>query len=403
MRGVVADVHTTRAMTVLALAFALTMIGTTLPTPMYVIYQDRFGFSLTMSTVIFAVYAGGVLAALLLFGRWSDVLGRKPLLLAGLASAALSDVVFLSAGSTGSLLLGRVLSGLSAGLFVGTATAAVVEAAPARWRARVPVVATVANIGGLGLGPLLAGIAVDKAPWDTHLSFVVHLALTAVLALALLTVPETVEVTRGARPGVARLAVPAHVRTTFVGASVAAFAGFAVFGLFVAVSPRFVAANLDHPSATIEGLVVFSAFATSVLAQVLLRPMATSLAVDLGCGLLSLGMVVLVLGLQSGSVALIVVAAVVAGAGQGLSFSKGLAAVLAQVHTAERAGVTSAFFVVAYVAISLPVVGEGLAAQRWGLTPAGSWFAGGVAVLSALALVTLVVDQRRAPTPTAPG
>jgi hypothetical protein len=204
-----------------------------------------------------------------------------------------------------------------------------------------------------------------------------------------------VQVTRGVRPGIARLAVPAHVRTTFFGASVAAFAGFAVFGLFVAVSPRFVAANLDEPSATIEGLVVFSAFAASVLAQVLLRPMATSRAVNLGCGLLSAGMVVLVVGLQAGSVALILLAALVAGAGQGLSFSKGLGAVLAQVDTTERAGVTSAFFVVAYVAISVPVVGEGLAAQHWGLTTAGSWFAGGVAVLSALALVTLVLDHRR--------
>ena len=125
-----------RAFAALAFTFAVTMMGTTLPTPMYVIYQERFGFSITMSTVIFAMYAFGVLAALLAFGRWSDTLGRRPLLLAGLAAAITSDVVFLIAENTGTLLVGRVLSGLSAGIFVGTATAAVVEAAPASWRSR---------------------------------------------------------------------------------------------------------------------------------------------------------------------------------------------------------------------------------------------------------------------------
>jgi hypothetical protein len=106
-------------------------------------------------------------------------------------------------------------------------------------------------------------------------------------------------------------------------------------------------------------------------------------------------MLVLVWGLQAQSVPLMVVAAIVAGAGQGLSFSKGIASVLAKVDPHERAGVTSAFFVVAYIAISVPVIGEGVAAQHWGLTSAGTSFSAGVAGLAALALITLVIDQRR--------
>ncbi len=106
-------------------------------------------------------------------------------------------------------------------------------------------------------------------------------------------------------------------------------------------------------------------------------------------------MLLLVWGLQAQSVPLIVLAAITAGVGQGLSFSKGLAAVLAKVGPHERAGVTSAFFVVAYIAISVPVIGEGVAAQHWGLTSAGTSFSAGVAVLAALALITLVIDQRR--------
>ncbi|KQV76092.1 MFS transporter [Aeromicrobium sp. Root344] len=384
-----------RAFAALAYAFAVTMMGTTLPTPMYVIYQGRFGFSITMSTVIFATYAFGVLAALLAFGRWSDALGRRPLLLAGLGAAIASDVVFLLAGNTGALLVGRVLSGLSAGIFVGTATAAVVEAAPAGWRSRAALLATAANIGGLGLGPLVAGALVDWLPWDVHLAFLVHLGLSLIAVALVWWVAETVDVVPGSRPSFQRLAVPAKVRTTFVAAGTASFAGFAVMGLFVAVSPRFVAQALTSPSPAFEGLVVFTVFGASVIAQVALRGLPTTRAVNAGCALLVVGMLVLVWGLQTESVPLMLVAAVAAGSGQGLSFSKGLASVLAKVDPHERAGVTSAFFVVAYVAISLPVIGEGVAAQHWGLTSAGTSFSAAVAALAALALISLVIDQRR--------
>jgi len=384
-----------RAFAALAYAFAVTMMGTTLPTPMYVIYQGRFGFSITMSTVIFATYAFGVLAALLAFGRWSDALGRRPLLLAGLGAAIASDVVFLLAGNTGALLVGRVLSGLSAGIFVGTATAAVVEAAPPGWRSRAALLATAANIGGLGLGPLVAGALVDWLPWDVHLAFLVHLGLSLIAVALVWWVAETVDVVPGSRPSFQRLAVPAKVRTTFVAAGTASFAGFAVMGLFVAVSPRFVAQALTSPSPAFEGLVVFTVFGASVIAQVALRGVPTTRAVNAGCALLVVGMLVLVWGLQTESVPLMLVAAVAAGSGQGLSFSKGLASVLAKVDPHERAGVTSAFFVVAYVAISLPVIGEGVAAQHWGLTSAGTSFSAAVAGLAALALISLVIDQRR--------
>ena len=145
----------------LAYAFAAIMVGTTLPTPMYALYADHMHFAVLTTTVIYATYAGGVLFALLAFGRWADAIGRRPVLLAGVVFAVASAAVFLVADSVPMLLVGRVLSGLSAGLFTGTATAAVIEAAPPNWRTRAAAVATVANMGGLGIGPLLAGLLVQ--------------------------------------------------------------------------------------------------------------------------------------------------------------------------------------------------------------------------------------------------
>ena len=102
-----------------AYAFLVTMIGTTMPTPLYPIYEERFGFAALTVTVVYAVYGLGVLATLLLVGPLSDRFGRRPLLLPGLGFAAASSVVFLLAQGLPALFVGRVLSGISAGLFTG--------------------------------------------------------------------------------------------------------------------------------------------------------------------------------------------------------------------------------------------------------------------------------------------
>jgi MFS family permease len=139
----------------LALVLAVTMLGTTLPTPLYVIYQDRWHFSAAMVTVTFAVYAAAVIVTLLLAGRSSDQAGRRPVLAAALGASALSTITFILAPHVAALIAARILSGLSAGLMTGTATAALTELIPASDHRRASLVATAANIGGLGLGPLV--------------------------------------------------------------------------------------------------------------------------------------------------------------------------------------------------------------------------------------------------------
>ena len=193
----------------LALVFAAVMLGTTLPTPLYVIYQAQWHFSAAMVTVIFAVYAAGVLVTLLLAGRSSDQAGRKPVLAVALGASALSTVVFILAPDVGALLAARIISGLSAGLMTGTATAALTELIPAAAGRRASLVATAANMGGLGLGPLVAGLFAQYAPHPTTLVFQVYLAVLAAAGLCLLLIPETVSPRQ--RPAL-RLAGTGHPR-----------------------------------------------------------------------------------------------------------------------------------------------------------------------------------------------
>ncbi|MBI3227002.1 MAG: MFS transporter [Mycolicibacterium cosmeticum] len=381
------------AFPLLAFAFAAVMLGTTLPTPMYALYAAQMHFAVLTTTIVFAAYAVGVLGALLVFGRWSDAIGRRPVLLGGLVFALASAVVFLFADSVAVLLVGRLLSGLSAGIFTGTATAAVVEALPAAQRERGAMVATVANVGGLGSGPVLAGLLVQYAPHLLVLPFVVHIGLVVLAVAAVLIAPETSD--RTGRIGFQRLSVPPEARAVFLTAATAAFAGFAVMGLFTSVAPAFVANVVGIDNHAVGGAVAASIFLASAVAQLAGRRIAPARAVAAGCAILVVGMLILAAALSFSSLTGILVAALVAGAGQGISFSRGLAAVVEQVPADRRAEVSSTYFVVAYVAISLPVVGAGLAAQAWGLRTAGEVFALAVAALALVCLAAILVQERR--------
>ncbi|MCW2508758.1 MAG: Transporter, major facilitator family protein [Modestobacter sp.] len=380
-----------------AVAFAVTMFGTTLPTPLYVLYQEQLGFAEPVLTAIFAVYAAGVLAALLLFGRASDQLGRRRMLLVGLACAALSAVAFLLDQGLTLLIVGRLLSGLSAGVFTGTATAALVDlAGPGRGR-RATLVATTSTMGALGLGPLVAGGLAQFAPLPLRLPYWVDLGLILLAILAVWAMPETVDVPDHPRLRLSRPDLPPEVRPVFIRAATAGLAGFAVLGLFAAVAPSFLLDLLHEPSHALSGAVAFTVFAASTLGQATLARRFGHTALAAGCVALIVGMGLLAAGLAATSLALVIAAAIIAGLGQGLCMRAGLEAVTSHAPAQRRAGVASTFFIVMYVGISVPVIGVGIAATRLGLQTAAIASSIAVAAVAAVALVTTLIP---APTRT---
>ncbi|MFD9044606.1 MFS transporter [Streptomyces bottropensis] len=379
--------------------FAVCMAGTTLPTPLYGLYQGKFGFSELTVTVVYAVYAFGVIGVLLLAGNASDSVGRRPVLLWGLGFAAASAVCFLCATALGWLYAGRLLSGLSAGLFTGAATAYVMELAPPGGASRATFVATAANMGGLGCGPLLAGVLAQYADHPLYLPFAVHLALVACSAVVLLRLPETVREIRPlstVRPQ--RPSLPPRVRAVFGPAAAASFVGFALFGVFTSVSPAFLAQSLDVHNHAVSGLVVALAFFSSTAGQLAVGRVGMSRSLPLGCAGLLAGLALLAGALRWDLLPLVVLSAVVGGAGQGLTFRGALSAVAAASEADRRAAVISALFVVAYTGISVPVIGVGLLAEPLGLEDAGLVFIACMALLVSIAGIYLL--RRPAPAPS---
>ncbi|MEU3010265.1 MFS transporter [Nocardia asteroides] len=383
-----------RQMSLVCGAFAVVMLGTTVPTPMYTLYATEFGFGIDTSTMIFAAYAAGVVTALVLFGRWSDALGRRPVLLAGLGCSATSSLVFLDAGSVEQLLIGRGLSGLSAGLFTGTATAMIAEIAPPSWKTRAMVAAGVTNIGGLGIGPTMSGLLVQYGPWPLRLAFGAHMAMIAVAALAINHVSETVARQPHTHLTLQRLSIPPGSGTAFARAASAAFAGFSVVGLFTSVVPTFLDQSLHIHNKAIAGVLVSTLFLASAAAQIAARRLSARTALLLGCTGLALSAVLIGVALGTESLLTLIAAAVSGGVGQGTSFSKGLSAVVQAAPASRRGEIASSYFVVAYLAISIPVVGVGFAARHWSLSLIGLIFGTLVALVAMSSLVGTLLAGR---------
>jgi MFS family permease len=370
-------------------AFLVNMFGTTLPTPLYPLFQQRYSFGELMVTVVFAIYAFGVIAGLLLFGALSDDIGRKPVLALGLALSAASALLFLLADSLAPIYAGRILSGLSAGIFTGTATAALVDLVPGDRRRLATLVSIVVNLGGLGLGTLAAGLLGDYGPSPLRLPFIVDLGLLAAAAVALALTPETVR-ERRFRFRLQGLAVPQEVRSVFIRGAAAGFASFAVAGLFSSVAPSFLGQVLGDRSHTLAGALVFILFGGSIVGQVVVPRLSDRRALVWGCGIMAAGVALVALALGVESLAALIAGATIVGLGQGLVIGAGLAAINQRAPVARRGETASSFFVVMYIGLSLPVIGVGVAANGLGLKTAGIAFSAAVAALVLVVLATLI-------------
>src|ERR1700741_3273711 len=300
-----------RAFWLLAFAFLAVMALGTVPSPLYGLYRARDHFSLFMITVAFAVYAVGVIVALLLAGHLSDLYGRRRLLLPAVGISIVSAIVFVASKSLEGLLVARFINGIAIGIVASTATAYIAELhAVGRPRAaanKAQLTASAVNIGGLAVGALVAGLL---AQWVAHpltVPYLVFLAALVVAAIGVALTPETREAPKPRpryRPQ--HLSVPQAERSRYFAAALSTFVAFAANGLFAGLAGLFLAVTLDHPSLALAGAVVGGMFGAAVAAQFL--TVGWSVTRDLQAGMVAMvigiGLAVLAVWLHSPSLAL---------------------------------------------------------------------------------------------------
>ena len=350
---------------VVVFAFATVMAFTTVPTPLWSLYAQRDRFSSLTVTIVFAVYAFAVALSLFLAGHVSDWYGRRRVLMPALALEILASVVFLAWPSLPGLVLARVLSGLGVGAVTATAMAWLAELGGTRSR-RAQVVATGANLGGLGLGGLISGALAQWASPALRVPFVVFTAALLLAWVALLAAAETRRL-QSPRPRYRpqRVSVPKASRGRFIAAALGAAITFSVFGLLNSLAPSFLAGTLHQPSHALAGAVSFAVFATAALAQTLTASRTTQqlLAAAVPALLAGLGLLTIAVWLPAPSFGVFLAGDLVVGAGSGLMF-KGAIATVSEISSQEnRAEALAGLYLAAYLGLAGPVIGLGALTQ----------------------------------------
>ena len=379
----------TAALWLNASILATYLAASTAPSPLYALYREAWGFSALTLTLVFSTYAFTLLGALLFFGALSDHRGRREVVIVSMVLEIASMLVFRSADSVAWLIAARALQGVATGIATSALSAGMQDID----RERGSLLTSITPLLGMGAGALGAGALAQFAPAPTRLVFDVLLAMLALQAVAAFWLPETVSRRPGALASMKpRLAVPKRAWPTLWQVLPVNTAQWALGGFYASLGPSLARIVTGLHSPLLGGGVVASLVLSGAVAVLFVRTRPARLALAGGTAALVIGLSITLAGVQLHSTAAFFIGSVVAGLGFGAAFNGTLRSLvpLAQAH--ERAGLMSTFFVLSYLAFSVPAIAAGLLAGRIGLQPASVGYG---LLLVALGCVALAMMVRR--------
>jgi len=375
-----------------AAVFAALYVAAGAPTPLLVVFEQQWRFPAWVLTVAFASYALGLLAALLVAGSLSDHIGRRPVLIGSLLVELGAMLMFVFAPGIGWVIAARTVQGIATGAATSAFSASVVEHAPERHKKLGTIITSVAPAGGLGVGALLTGAAVQ---FSSHATLIVFTSLAVIMILGTGVAAFSAE-TVSSHPGAARsliphVSVPRAARREFVASIPVHAAAWMLAGLFMGLVPTILRDLLDLHSGLLNGATAFVEPAAAAVAGLFLGRLTPRRTVFVGGAGVLLGTAVIEAGVASGTLSLLWVGGIVGGVGFGASFSGAVRTIapLGQPH--QRAGLFAAVYLVAYLSFGVPAIVAGLLIAPVGLL--GTVLGYGVIIL-VTATVGLLAQHR---------
>jgi MFS family permease len=375
------------ALTGAAIAFASLYLAAGALTPLLVVYREQWKFPAALLTLAFAVYAIGFLAALLTLGSLSDHVGRRPVLIGSLIIQLTSNVILLVAPDIGWVIAGRIVQGVAAGAATTAFTAALVELAPPNRKRLGTILGSIGLTGGLAVGSLLAGLAIQLTTAANSIVFIVLTIITTVGIVVVTLSPESVTRAPGAlRSLIPRVAIPPATRREFAAAGPVIAATWMLAGLSGGLAPSMVRSVFHLNSGLLNGLSGFIAPATSVVIGLAIARLDPRRAMTIGIYAAIVGATGIIGGVFAGSLAIMITGQSIAGAGFGACLTASLLLIFPLAPAHQRAGVVTVIYIIAYIAFGVPVVVAGELAGPLGLVPTVFWYS---TVTVLLALISL--------------
>lgn len=377
----------TPAFAVVAAIIGLALAASAAPSPLYGVYQQDWQFSTITLTLVYAVYCVGVLGALLAAGSISDSVGRRPVIVTALAGLVVSTVVFALAESVAWLFVARALQGVSTGLALGAAGAALIDLHPTADPRRVGLVNGTVSAAGMGVGSIVSAALVQYGPAPKVIPFVVLGVLFAVALVGTLLLPEPIR--ERSRPSLALQVphIPPQIRGAFTLAALAVLASWSIGGIYLSLGPRLASEMLHTQNHLAGGIAIMALTLPGVVTQLLWHEVDPHRLASVGAAVLGLGMALIVASLSTGSTVFFILASALTGAGWGIAFLGALRSLTAVIPPQHRAEVMSAFYVVAYASLAIPAIVAGVVVTHISLDDTFRIFGSLVVVLAAVVSV----------------
>ncbi|MFK0162942.1 MFS transporter [Rhizobium sp. NPDC090279] len=365
---------------------ALFLAASSAPTPLYRLYQQAFGFSPVLLTVIFAVYAFSLLVALLIVGSISDHLGRRPVIFASILLNMVAIALFLMARGPDWLIAARLVQGLATGAAVSSIGAALVDLDPIAGS----ITNSLAPLAGMAIGALGTSFLVQFAPAPTSLVYIVTLALLALQAVLLWRVPETTRRRSGLLASLKPvIAVPQQARRTLLALTPINIAVWALAGFYLSLVPSLVTATTGSTAPVVGGSVVAALTISGAAAVFLLRRKSAATIMRFGIPSMTLGILTVIAGMHAAEVSILVLGTLIAGAGFGAAFLGTVRSIMPLAKPDERAGLLSAFYIQSYLAFSVPVILAGFLSKALGFAAAADIYAAAILLLVGWGVIAL--------------
>ncbi|AUG51345.1 MFS transporter [Thalassospira marina] len=373
----------------LSLVLVTFLAASATPTPMYHLYQEDWHFSATMLTLIFAIYPFTLLISLLVLGSLSDHIGRKPVIFAALILEILSMALFINAGSVSDLLLARVVQGFATGIATSVLAAALFDSD----HHKGPLANSISPLIGLAAGALISSILVEYAPMPLHLSYWCLSALMAIQALMVWGLPETAKRQRGALKSLMpRISVPVAARQAMLEIVPSNIASWALGGFALSLAPSLIATATGSTSSLNGGIAVAVLTLAGAASVMIFRTKNPEPVLRFGTVTQATGIALILVAINSAQLWLVFAGFLVAGIGFGASFLGAVRTLVPLAAPHQRAGLMAAFYIMSYLAFSVPALLAGTMVRAAGLINTANGYG---MILIALAAIALTGQIRR--------